>query len=153
MSLLSKWGFNRRERIAVCILIFALLAGIAATQIRHLSLTQDMDNLTPEDSIAISKLNQFTQTLKDSLSDNDETGIVRETLQPLFPIDINAAAAAELEMLPGIGPVLAGRIVDYRQSHGPFTAVDSLINITGIGSHKLLKIKDLITIQNSRGED
>lgn len=48
-------------------------------------------------------------------------------------IDINSASAAELTELPGIGPVLASRIVAYRAEHGPFQTLDALTAVKGIG--------------------
>ncbi|KUK37203.1 MAG: competence protein ComEA [Thermacetogenium sp.] len=61
-------------------------------------------------------------------------------------ININTASAAELESLPGIGPTLAQRIVDYRSTHGPFKAPEDLMNVSGIGTGRYEQIKDLITI-------
>lgn len=55
-------------------------------------------------------------------------------------IPINSASIQEFESLPGIGPVLAQRIVDYRQQHGKFTALEKLKNVKGIGEHKFTKI-------------
>jgi competence protein ComEA len=49
------------------------------------------------------------------------------------PLDLNAASAAELEELPGVGPVLADRIVAYRDESGPFRSVEQLIEVPGIG--------------------
>lgn len=48
-------------------------------------------------------------------------------------ININTATAAELESLPGIGPKLAARIVDYRAANGPFQSPEELMNVSGIG--------------------
>jgi competence protein ComEA len=48
-------------------------------------------------------------------------------------LDLNSATAADLDALPGIGPVLAQRIVDHRTAHGPFTSVDQLDDVSGIG--------------------
>jgi competence protein ComEA len=48
-------------------------------------------------------------------------------------LDLNTATAAELDALPGIGPVLAQRIVDHRTASGPFTSVDQLDEVSGIG--------------------
>lgn len=59
-------------------------------------------------------------------------------------IDLNRATAAELEDLPGVGPVLAGRIVAYRDLHGPFTTVEDLLDVGGIGEAKLAAMRDAI---------
>lgn len=61
-------------------------------------------------------------------------------------LDINKADAEQLAMLPGIGDILAKRIVDYRNEHGPFTSFDALLNIEDIGNRRLEKILDYITI-------
>ena len=63
-----------------------------------------------------------------------------------FPININTATAQQLENLPGIGPVIAQRIVDYRDANGPFTAPGQLMNVSGIGQKRLEAIWDYITI-------
>ena len=59
-------------------------------------------------------------------------------------IDLNRATAAELESLPGVGPVLAGRIVAYRDLHGPFAAVEDLMDVGGIGEAKLAAMRESI---------
>lgn len=61
-------------------------------------------------------------------------------------ININTADTAELAQLPGIGEVLAQRIVEYRRAHGSFTAVEQLTDVAGIGEGKLDAILDQITI-------
>jgi competence protein ComEA len=61
-------------------------------------------------------------------------------------INVNTASATELEALPGIGEVLAQRIVDYRTEHGPFSAVDDLLDVTGIGDVILGDIRDQVTV-------
>ena len=61
-------------------------------------------------------------------------------------ININFAGKNELELLPGIGPELAQRIIDYRKNIGAFKKKEDLKNVTGIGEKKYEAIKDLITI-------
>jgi competence ComEA-like helix-hairpin-helix protein len=51
-----------------------------------------------------------------------------------FTIDVNTAGEAEMAQLPGLGPVTARRIVDWRRDHGPFRSLDELLDVTGIGS-------------------
>ena len=60
-------------------------------------------------------------------------------------ININTATAKELETLPGIGPTMAQRIIDYRTQYGDFSAPEELIKVKGIGESKLMDILDLIT--------
>ncbi|MDD4050644.1 MAG: helix-hairpin-helix domain-containing protein [candidate division Zixibacteria bacterium] len=61
--------------------------------------------------------------------------------QPLIVLDINQAPADSLELIPGIGPVLAERIISYRQANGPFAAVESLVHVPGIGPAVMEKVK------------
>lgn len=62
-------------------------------------------------------------------------------------ININKASKEELEKLPGIGPVKAQRIIDYRERNNGFKNIDELVNVEGIGQKTLQKIRDLITIE------
>jgi competence protein ComEA len=61
-------------------------------------------------------------------------------------INVNTADAATLETLNGIGEVLAAAIVSYREEHGPFTSVDQLEDVSGIGPATLEKIRDQVTV-------
>jgi competence protein ComEA len=63
-------------------------------------------------------------------------------------VHINSATAAELDALPGVGPALAQRIVDYRESNGPFTKLEDLDAVSGIGPALLEQIKDLIAFDS-----
>jgi len=61
-------------------------------------------------------------------------------------VRINQATPSELEQLPGVGPVLAGRIHAYREEHGPFAAVDDLLDVPGIGEGKLAALRDAVIV-------
>ena len=63
-------------------------------------------------------------------------------------IDTNRAESWLLEALPGIGEVLAQRIVDYRSENGPFRTVEDLLKVSGIGSATLEQIRDFITVSD-----
>jgi competence ComEA-like helix-hairpin-helix protein len=71
-------------------------------------------------------------------------------------ININTATAADFESLDGIGPVLAARIVAYREQHGPFVSVDELDSVSGIGPKRLAAVRgrcmiDSLTVASSSG--
>jgi len=62
-------------------------------------------------------------------------------------VNINTAAAFELESLPGIGATTAARIVAYREENGPFLSIEDIINVSGVGPGTYERIKDLITVE------
>ena len=62
-------------------------------------------------------------------------------------ININKATEKEFETLPGIGPSLASKIIEYRNQNGKFGSIEDIKNVNGIGDNKYEKIKDLITVK------
>lgn len=63
------------------------------------------------------------------------------------PLNINTSTAAQLETLDGIGPVLAQRIVEYRETNGPFASVEGLLEVKGLGPGILEAIRPQITAE------
>jgi len=61
-------------------------------------------------------------------------------------ININTASLEELDSLPGIGPSIAQRIIDYRDTNGPFATIEDILNVSGIGPSTFDQIKELITV-------
>lgn len=61
-------------------------------------------------------------------------------------VNLNTAALAELDTLPGVGPVLAQRIIDHRTRRGPFRSVDDLRQVDGIGAETFARLKDLVVV-------
>ena len=62
------------------------------------------------------------------------------------PLDLNTATQDGLDALPGVGPVLAGRIVAWRTAHGRFTTVDELGEVPGIGPKALERLRPLVRV-------
>jgi len=72
----------------------------------------------------------------------EASGLSRSPL----PVDLNRATAADLDQLPGVGPVLAKRMVDYRKSVGRFHTVEDLRAVKGIGKKKLEQLKPFVSV-------
>ncbi len=64
-------------------------------------------------------------------------------------LDLNVSTTKQLQQLPGIGKELAKRIVEYRTSNGPFTSVEELVKVKGIGKKTFAKMKERLMIANS----
>ncbi len=73
-------------------------------------------------------------------------GVGAGAAAPAEPLDLNAATPAALDQLPGVGPVLAGRIVAWRAAHGRFTSVDELGEVEGIGPKALERLRALVRV-------
>lgn len=64
----------------------------------------------------------------------------------MLVIDLNQAGQAQLEELPGIGPVTAGNILAWREQHGRFTAVEELMEVSGIGEKTFEQLRPHVTV-------
>jgi competence protein ComEA len=73
-------------------------------------------------------------------------GSVGATPAPSAPVDLNSATLETLDALPGIGPVLAQRILDWRTAHGRFSSVDELGEVSGIGEATLADLRPVVTV-------
>ncbi len=100
-------------------------------------------NLTRGDVIVSLPESMYTEPTQASTAASVETTGAEEVS---FPLDINQADSEALQALPGIGEVLAGRIIAYRDENGPFSSPDQLMNVEGIGEKRLEAILDYITI-------
>lgn len=71
---------------------------------------------------------------------------------PAAAVNLNTATAAQLEALPGVGPAMAQRILEYREQTGGFKKIEELMNVRGIGEATFLKLKELITVTAPRSD-
>jgi competence protein ComEA len=74
-----------------------------------------------------------------------ETAAAQEQVER---VDINTASTEELEKVPGIGPATAARIVEWRETHGRFERVEDLLNIRGIGTKTLERLRPYLEVRN-----
>ena len=82
-----------------------------------------------------------------SVAETTTATATEPTTAPAYTkVNINTATAEELETLSGIGPAKAQAIVAYRETNGPFSSVNELVNVSGIGEKTLAKIIDDITV-------
>ena len=87
----------------------------------------------------------FTVTVEPTEAQQTDETTVEES-KPQGPVDLNTATEEELECLPGIGPALVEDLVAYRQENGPFTMIDQIKNVSGIGEKKFAQMKPYIKV-------
>ena len=99
-----------------------------------------------------SKANQASVNLARVLTDGEQIIVGKIGAQSASGtqssnlISLNSSSASQLEDLPGVGPALAGRIVDWREANGGYKAKEDLLNVAGIGDKLFASIKDLVTL-------
>ena len=151
MNLLDKFnrvfGFTKTESRVVVFLVLTFLLGMGIKTIKSRTTPEPRFNYSSSDSefAARSKL-----LLAPDSSRNDSSGSVRpvpvDRDLKLHSVDINLASKAELVALPGIGEAMAERIILYRDENGPFTSVDKLTGVRGIGRKKFDRIAPFCTV-------
>ena len=152
MSFLGKLGFTRREKTVICIMALVLLAGSVVSFYRNDHSTGSWEVLSEEDSVKVERLQEISGSVQQKPDGSNQAESIKNKSSFTFPININSATVEELKLLPGIGSVLAERIVGYRSENGAFTSIDSLIKVPGIGAKRLDSIKDKITLLKPRME-
>jgi competence protein ComEA len=99
------------------------------------------------------KANQASVNMARALTDGEQLVISTGPIGAVFEgalssslISLNQASSSQLEDLPGVGPALAGRIIDWREANGGFKAKEDLLNVAGIGDKLFASVKDLVTL-------
>jgi len=126
---LSSFGLNRRERTVVLILTATFIAGSGIALLSRARALRRSSAVVVEPS----------------------TDTAARAMPVSGPIDLNSANARQLEALPDIGPVLAARIVAFRQSRGRFRSISQLREVPGIGPKRYSALKDLVIVVPDTG--
>jgi competence protein ComEA len=85
-----------------------------------------------------------------ALSAQGKAPAPKPTATTAAPVNLNTATADQLATIPGVGPKMAERIIDYRQKNGGFKKIEDLMNVSGVGEKSFLKMKPLITVTAAR---
>lgn len=126
----------KKQRLSVFILITSAFAAF--------TLGFFMGRNPGEDRISVSVPAAMYTQPAETVAQTEPLAETKETIA--FPININTATEEEFQALPGIGEVLAQRIVAYRAENGNFASLESLMCVEGIGEKRMEDILDLITL-------
>ena len=156
-NLLNKFnqtfGFTKTEIRVVLFLVLTFLIGIGIKAFKSGDATGRRFDYSASDSVFSARSKVVVP--RDSIAD-DEVSDARENRQTvtklsgfgqsLGSININTATKDEFMKLPGIGEAMAERIILYREENGPFSSVDGLTDVSGIGKRKLELIAPYCTV-------
>lgn len=163
----SNFGLTRQETHFVLLLLAITLIGSLMPPKRTIDsgeadrvqfkIAGRLDSLSDSSGVLSTKdsMQQAWKNRADTIRMLIASGAATETIDsliaesgdaPVKTININEANVQELASLPRVGPKLAARIVDYRNQHGPFTSVNDLQHVKGIGKKMFDKIKPFVTV-------
>jgi competence ComEA-like helix-hairpin-helix protein len=146
------FAFTRNERIAVMVLVFLLIIGGVLSWLdkRNPEMMEEFRVVPGSPPAAVQDADPARASVRADTTrvtaPRDPGRVGPEADSVPARLNINTASAEELEDLPRIGPVLAGRIVAYRSKRGPFRSVSQLVEIDGVGDRLLLALEPLVTV-------
>ncbi|MBZ0203182.1 MAG: helix-hairpin-helix domain-containing protein [Ignavibacteria bacterium] len=164
-GLINKTGLTKKELTVISFLLFTFAAGLIV-KISGWQKPGDLDYSESDsrfegqlkksfreleqnkvDSLKqqrLTELNLFTDSLNHSYEITDKKN---STKLPGGKININLALTGDLQLLPGIGTVMAERIIEYREKNGSFSKPEDLMKVKGIGEKKFEKIRDYLIVE------
>jgi comEA protein len=145
--------FTKAQVRALWFVICVLTAAIVFQYVKYYALSKEPYDFSTFDSLFLARKDSILRlpSSKDTLtpqqykkqSDSHSESVVIQQ----FPVNINEATLEELQALPKIGPAMARRIIEYRQTNGPFRTAREIVKVRGIGEKTFQKLQDLITVK------
>lgn len=135
------WGLTKQEQRATIFLLVTFGAGCIVMFYRQ--------QLPPPalDAKQTALMDEFIRTVQPPARPAAADTVLPDSVKLAARLNLNTATRAQLLALPGIGPVTAQRIVDYRTQHGRFRSVAELAKVRGIGRKRLAELTPLVTVE------
>lgn len=151
---MKSWGFTPGEKRAILLICAAVLVTSGYRIYQH-AVTPEHVEIGAEDSIAVDAIRTaYLGSSSSGSGDVDlDTGDTHGDSDSEGLLNLNTATRAQLEELPGIGPVLAARILEARGKTGRFIKVDDLLVVPGIGAKRLETIRPLVICDGPEESD
>lgn len=144
--------FTRQEKLSIILILLGIIIGAGIEFLKsHRKPIQRETDVIQLDEIAIefrqqaAVIDSFVEQQQSALLSHSSLQQSKQESSGLL-VDINTASVDELIKLPNIGPVIASRIVEYRDRHGPFQNIEELTRVRGIGPKKIVSLKPYIQI-------
>lgn len=164
LNFFRKFGLTKRDFILIMSLVLTIIAGLiikwsgwkdsirrfdysSTDSLYETKLTASFKQLesSPEYKEKLKRLKAVNDSL---MNEKDSVLESHELLKIGKKININSSYSADLQLLPGIGKVMAERIIDYREQNGDYKMIEEIMSVKGIGQKKFDKIKNLISVDS-----
>ncbi|MFQ5630388.1 MAG: ComEA family DNA-binding protein [bacterium] len=133
-------SFSQLQIKTLALLLGVLIIGVGVKYWQHSRPLPEVNPELKKRFVAISDSLNFAESSQENLKAAKVTSIQNAK------ININTATIAELQLLPGIGPVLGERMIKFRNERGSFRRIEDLLKVKGIGRNTLEKLSELITL-------